>query len=146
MARTRDGFNDMDWDKLKVFHAAAEAGSFTHAQAGRPGVALIALCTGCSCRTLCALQTLGALRASRALHARNTLNPLCPLWTCGALRPRVSLGTWIPPAGSKRQRHSDKQDRDNSHETPPRKDGLVTDRTGEQYSEKESGSPWIKVA
>ena len=21
----------MDWDKLKVFHAAAEAGSFTHA-------------------------------------------------------------------------------------------------------------------
>ncbi|MEP6839195.1 MAG: LysR family transcriptional regulator, partial [Bradyrhizobium sp.] len=31
MARSRDGFNDMDWDKLKVFHAAAEAGSFTHA-------------------------------------------------------------------------------------------------------------------
>src|SRR5579871_2762554 len=31
MARTRDGFADMDWDKLKVFHAAAEAGSFTHA-------------------------------------------------------------------------------------------------------------------
>ncbi len=31
MARTRDGFSDMDWDKLKVFHAAAEAGSFTHA-------------------------------------------------------------------------------------------------------------------
>src|SRR5215813_825445 len=31
MARTRDGFTDMDWDKLKVFHAAAEAGSFTHA-------------------------------------------------------------------------------------------------------------------
>src|SRR6185312_13057929 len=29
--RTRDGFIDMDWDKLKVFHAAAEAGSFTHA-------------------------------------------------------------------------------------------------------------------
>ena len=29
--RTRDGFSDMDWDKLKVFHAAAEAGSFTHA-------------------------------------------------------------------------------------------------------------------
>ena len=23
--------NTMDWDKLKVFHAAAEAGSFTHA-------------------------------------------------------------------------------------------------------------------
>src|SRR5580765_6512702 len=23
--------NSMDWDKLKVFHAAAEAGSFTHA-------------------------------------------------------------------------------------------------------------------
>ena len=23
--------NGMDWDKLKVFHAAAEAGSFTHA-------------------------------------------------------------------------------------------------------------------
>src|SRR6185312_4062291 len=23
--------NNMDWDKLKVFHAAAEAGSFTHA-------------------------------------------------------------------------------------------------------------------
>ncbi|MEA2887568.1 MAG: hypothetical protein QOD11_1928, partial [Bradyrhizobium sp.] len=21
MARTRDGFTDMDWDKLKVFHA-----------------------------------------------------------------------------------------------------------------------------
>jgi DNA-binding transcriptional LysR family regulator len=31
MARTRDRFTDMDWDKLKVFHAAAEAGSFTHA-------------------------------------------------------------------------------------------------------------------
>src|SRR6202158_227505 len=31
MARTREGFTDMDWDKLKVFHAAAEAGSFTHA-------------------------------------------------------------------------------------------------------------------
>ncbi len=31
MARTRNGFTDMDWDKLKVFHAAAEAGSFTHA-------------------------------------------------------------------------------------------------------------------
>src|SRR6266545_5529935 len=31
MARTRDGFTDMDGDKLKVFHAAAEAGSFTHA-------------------------------------------------------------------------------------------------------------------
>ncbi|MET4766708.1 thioredoxin-disulfide reductase [Bradyrhizobium ottawaense] len=31
MPRTRDGFTDMDWDKLKVFHAAAEAGSFTHA-------------------------------------------------------------------------------------------------------------------
>src|SRR3981189_1323778 len=31
MARHRDGFSDMDWDKLKVFHAAAEAGSFTHA-------------------------------------------------------------------------------------------------------------------
>src|SRR6187397_3286922 len=31
MRRTRDGFTDMDWDKLKVFHAAAEAGSFTHA-------------------------------------------------------------------------------------------------------------------
>ncbi len=31
MPRSRDGFNDMDWDKLKVFHAAAEAGSFTHA-------------------------------------------------------------------------------------------------------------------
>src|SRR5918995_7154263 len=30
-SRTRDGFSDMDWDKLKVFHAAAEAGSFTHA-------------------------------------------------------------------------------------------------------------------
>src|ERR671911_3096144 len=30
-SRTRDGFTDMDWDKLKVFHAAAEAGSFTHA-------------------------------------------------------------------------------------------------------------------
>jgi len=25
------GHNTMDWDKLKVFHAAAEAGSFTHA-------------------------------------------------------------------------------------------------------------------
>ena len=23
--------NSMDWDKLKVFHAASEAGSFTHA-------------------------------------------------------------------------------------------------------------------
>src|ERR1700746_640902 len=32
MARSRDGFTDMDWDKLKVFHAAAEAGSFTHAR------------------------------------------------------------------------------------------------------------------
>jgi DNA-binding transcriptional LysR family regulator len=31
MLRNRDGFIDMDWDKLKVFHAAAEAGSFTHA-------------------------------------------------------------------------------------------------------------------
>ncbi|MBN8969824.1 MAG: LysR family transcriptional regulator [Afipia sp.] len=31
MGRTRDGMADMDWDKLKVFHAAAEAGSFTHA-------------------------------------------------------------------------------------------------------------------
>jgi DNA-binding transcriptional LysR family regulator len=31
MNRARDGFTDMDWDKLKVFHAAAEAGSFTHA-------------------------------------------------------------------------------------------------------------------
>src|SRR5450631_3182650 len=31
MARARNGFTDMDWDKLKVFHAAAEAGSFTHA-------------------------------------------------------------------------------------------------------------------
>ena len=31
MARSRDGLQDMDWDKLKVFHAAAEAGSFTHA-------------------------------------------------------------------------------------------------------------------
>src|SRR5580704_14762560 len=31
MPRTRDGLADMDWDKLKVFHAAAEAGSFTHA-------------------------------------------------------------------------------------------------------------------
>src|ERR1700726_769661 len=29
--RIRDGFMDMDWDKLKVFHAAAEAASFTHA-------------------------------------------------------------------------------------------------------------------
>ena len=29
--RTRNGLTDMDWDKLKVFHAAAEAGSFTHA-------------------------------------------------------------------------------------------------------------------
>jgi DNA-binding transcriptional LysR family regulator len=27
----RPGGNRMDWDKLKVFHAAAEAGSFTHA-------------------------------------------------------------------------------------------------------------------
>ena len=26
-----NGKNGMDWDKLKVFHAAAEAGSFTHA-------------------------------------------------------------------------------------------------------------------
>ena len=26
----------MDWDKLKVFHAAAEAGSFTHAANGQP--------------------------------------------------------------------------------------------------------------
>src|ERR671912_1667564 len=31
MPRTRNGSSDMDWDKLKVFHAAAEAGSFTHA-------------------------------------------------------------------------------------------------------------------
>src|ERR1700716_4187708 len=31
MARPRNGSTDMDWDKLKVFHAAAEAGSFTHA-------------------------------------------------------------------------------------------------------------------
>jgi len=29
--RFRAGRQDMDWDKLKVFHAAAEAGSFTHA-------------------------------------------------------------------------------------------------------------------
>ncbi len=29
--RTRERLTDMDWDKLKVFHAAAEAGSFTHA-------------------------------------------------------------------------------------------------------------------
>ena len=29
MLRLHD--NSMDWDKLKVFHAAAEAGSFTHA-------------------------------------------------------------------------------------------------------------------
>ena len=28
MRRERTG---MDWDKLRVFHAAAEAGSFTHA-------------------------------------------------------------------------------------------------------------------
>ena len=37
--RPRNGFSDMDWDKLKVFHAAAEAGSFTHAgeQLGPPG-------------------------------------------------------------------------------------------------------------
>jgi DNA-binding transcriptional LysR family regulator len=31
MVRMRNGLTDMDWDKLKVFHAAAEAGSFTHA-------------------------------------------------------------------------------------------------------------------
>src|SRR5690606_11856177 len=31
MPRSRNGLADMDWDKLKVFHAAAEAGSFTHA-------------------------------------------------------------------------------------------------------------------
>src|SRR6202051_57071 len=31
MARTRNGFYGMGWDKLKVFHAAAKAGSFTHA-------------------------------------------------------------------------------------------------------------------
>src|SRR6266568_3027961 len=31
MARTREKVRGMDWDKLKVFHAAAEAGSFTHA-------------------------------------------------------------------------------------------------------------------
>src|SRR2546421_8265605 len=31
ISRNRDGFTDMDWDKLKVFHSAAEAGSFTHA-------------------------------------------------------------------------------------------------------------------
>ncbi|MGN6409859.1 MAG: LysR family transcriptional regulator [Nitrobacter sp.] len=31
MLRNSGGFTDMDWDKLKVFHAAAEAGSFTHA-------------------------------------------------------------------------------------------------------------------
>jgi DNA-binding transcriptional LysR family regulator len=31
MPRHHNGFTDMDWDKLKVFHAAAEAGSFTHA-------------------------------------------------------------------------------------------------------------------
>src|SRR4026209_666015 len=29
--RTTDGFTDMDWYKLKVFHAPAEAASFTHA-------------------------------------------------------------------------------------------------------------------
>jgi DNA-binding transcriptional LysR family regulator len=29
--RTGRKHNLMDWDKLKVFHAAAEAGSFTHA-------------------------------------------------------------------------------------------------------------------
>src|SRR5438094_2736125 len=28
MARSRDGFTDMDWDKLKVFHAAAETCRF----------------------------------------------------------------------------------------------------------------------
>lgn len=31
MPNQRDGYASMDWDKLKVFHAAAEAGSFTHA-------------------------------------------------------------------------------------------------------------------
>src|ERR1700752_594718 len=31
MVRMRDGLTDMDWDKLKGFHAAAGAGSFTHA-------------------------------------------------------------------------------------------------------------------
>ena len=31
MPNQRDGYFTMDWDKLKVFHAAAEAGSFTHA-------------------------------------------------------------------------------------------------------------------
>ena len=30
MAHGQPG-SSMDWDKLKVFHAAAEAGSFTHA-------------------------------------------------------------------------------------------------------------------
>src|SRR6266540_4372702 len=31
MPRSRNGFTDMDWDKLKIFHVVAEAGSFTHA-------------------------------------------------------------------------------------------------------------------
>src|SRR5258708_39819147 len=31
MARTRDALTDLNWDRLKGFHAAAEAGSFTHA-------------------------------------------------------------------------------------------------------------------
>ena len=30
----------LDWDKLRIFHAAAEAGSFTHA-ADRLGIALV---------------------------------------------------------------------------------------------------------
>jgi DNA-binding transcriptional LysR family regulator len=37
MKGERSSARIMDWDKLKVFHAAAEAGSFTHAgeQLGR---------------------------------------------------------------------------------------------------------------
>ena len=31
MMRPSNARTSMDWDKLKVFHAAAEAGSFTHA-------------------------------------------------------------------------------------------------------------------
>src|SRR5215472_5366265 len=34
MPRGRDGFTDMDWDKLKVFHAAAEAGGLILTEQG----------------------------------------------------------------------------------------------------------------
>ena len=31
MAGMQQGMNGLDWDKLRIFHAVAEAGSLTHA-------------------------------------------------------------------------------------------------------------------